>query len=236
MIGMLKEPRRWNRIFAGWSLVACLLVLTSCQQGSRWEGAAPGEVVPIEDPCEITPETVYPPEYPLTLLIAEAGVVIDPLIPILPEGPVCLPGLYSIDPPLQEGLALNPANGRIYGAPLYADSSTLHTITTQFPIESASSSLQIIVPPAAPSFEYPNAYIELEPLEQFWMLPLQLPGSGAVEVWSSPTDDAPVGAFQLNAQNGTLTLHGVGDYWITVVGLNSSGEDTFTIQVETVSP
>ena len=216
--------------------ILVLLVLVSCQQGGRFEGPAPGEVVPIEDPCETSPETVYPPQYPLTLLIAEAGIVIDPLIPILPAGNICLPYQYSIDPPLPDGLVLNPASGRLYGAPLYADSVTNHTITTQFPIESSSSSLQIIVPTAPPAFEYPSASIELDPLEQFWMVPLQLPGSGAVEVWSSPTDDAPIGAFQLNAQNGTLTLHGVGDYWITVVGLNSSGEDTFTIQVETVSP
>ena len=127
-------------------------------------------------------------------------------------------------------------SGRIYGAPLYADSVTNHTITTQFPIESSTSSLQIVVPDALPAFEYPSASIELDPLEQFWMVPMQLPGSGVVEVWSSPTDDAPIGAFQLNAQNGTLTLHGIGDYWITVVGLNSSGESAFTIQVETVSP
>lgn len=212
-----------------------LLVLVSCQQGGTFSGPAPGEVLPIEDPCETSPETVYPPQYPLTLLVAEAGVVIDPLIPVLPEGNVCLPLQYAIDPPLPAGLVLNPSNGRIYGTPLYANSVTSHTITTQFPIESASTSLQIIIPSAPPAFEYPVAYLELDPLEQFWLLPLQLPGSGAVEVWSSPTDDAPIGAFQLNAQNGTLTLHGVGDYWVTIVGLNSSGEATFTIQVETDS-
>ena len=112
--------------------ILVLLVLVSCQQGGRFEGPAPGEVVPIEDPCETSPETVYPPQYPLTLLIAEAGIVIDPLIPILPEGNICLPYQYSIDPPLPDGLVLNPASGRLYGAPLYADSVTNHTITTLF--------------------------------------------------------------------------------------------------------
>ena len=48
-----------------------LLALVSCQQGGRFVGPAPGEMVPIEDPCETSPETVYPPQYPLTLLIAE---------------------------------------------------------------------------------------------------------------------------------------------------------------------
>ena len=68
------------------------------------------------------------------------------------------------------------------------------------------------------------------------MTPISLPGSGPVQLWSSPSDDTPVGAFQLNPMNGTLTLHGVGNYLVTIVGQNDEGEAAFTIIVETVAP
>ncbi len=220
-----------------WSLLLVfLLILTSCQKGNRLQGSATGEVTPIPDPCDLAPDTEYPLQYPLTLLVVSAGEVIDPLIPLLPSGDVCLPGDFTIDPPLPEGMALNSANGRIYGSPRWADSQTTHAISAIFPQASVTTTLHILVPPAPPAFEYPVHQVELEPLEQFWMTPILLPGSGPVQLWSSPSDDTPIGAFQLNPENGTVTLHGVGNYLVTVVGQNDEGEDVFTIIVETVTP
>lgn len=228
---------RWRILsLDGFLILCCLLVNTSCQKGDRLQGPVAGQVTPIPDPCDLAPETVYPLEYPLTLLVATAGETIDPLIPLLPSGNVCLPGEFTVDPLLPEGLVLNSANGRIYGSPQSADSDTTHTITAIFPQASVTTALHVLVPPAPPAFEFPVHQVELEPLEQFWMTPISLPGSGPVQLWSSPSDDTPVGAFQLNPMNGTLTLHGVGNYLVTIVGQNDEGEAAFTIIVETVAP
>ena len=67
--------------------------------------------------------------YPATSLNAEMGVQISDITPTLtPDG---ASGIYTVSPPLPEGLSLHETSGVISGTPTVLHNSTLHTVTVK---------------------------------------------------------------------------------------------------------
>ena len=67
--------------------------------------------------------------YPATPLNAEAGVQISDITPTLtPDG---ASGIYTVSPPLPDGLILHETSGVISGTPTVLHDSTVHTVTAK---------------------------------------------------------------------------------------------------------
>lgn len=212
-------------------LIFILLGMTSCQRGDQLLSPGSVDVIPIPDPCDLAPDTVYPPGYPSTFLNLLPGALMVPLISSPPIGVNCLPGEYICEPPLPEGLFISGTTGTISGTPAHADSVTQHDVTALFPLNSASVQLTILVQPGLPLFEYPLSEVSLDPSEILLMSPLILPGSGEISSWGAFAPEAPPGSIDLDTESGTLSLTGLGTYSLRIYGLNSQGEHFFDIEV-----
>ena len=220
-----------NGSYSSLILIFILMGMTGCQRGDQLLSPGSIDVIPIPDPCDLAPDTVYPPGYPSTFFDLLPGVLMVPLIATPPIGVTCLPGGYICEPPLPEGLFISETTGTINGTPYYGNSVTQHEVTALFPLNSASVQLTIIVQPGIPLFEYPLSEVTLDPDEVLLMSPLILPGSGEIKSWGAFAPEAPPGSIDLDEASGTLSLTGLGSFSLRIYGLNSQGEHFFDIEV-----